>query len=212
MHDPVYELPRTLSMRSSQNSPSTTFVNEGKKEGRDRLETPAPLIEAGLLLLPPRPPICRLPCLAHRLHALLGAEQHGGLGRTEMTGGDGGQDDGRSGALVWGLVDDQHIVLAEAVVEREQPTTHALRQPAKGFAAVLRVLGKRGPGLGGVGNLRHVEGHGLTSSFLPPTTGGITLSTDKHDATNRTLGRTSENSTSTTLVNRGKNEGRSVKE
>src|SRR5688572_29798818 len=84
-----------------------------------------------------------------------------------MPGGDGSQHDGRGGALVGGFVDDHQIVLAEAVVEREHPTTHALRQPANGFAAVLRVLGQRGPGLRGVAGLRHVEGHEC-SSFLPP--------------------------------------------
>jgi len=30
-----------------------------------------------------------------------------------MTGGDGSQHDGRGGALVWGFVDNNQIVLAE---------------------------------------------------------------------------------------------------
>src|SRR5215211_888477 len=61
-----------------------------------------------------------------------------------------------------GLVDDQHIVLAEGVVQREQPAAHGLSQPAKDFAAVLRVLGQRDPGLGGVVHLRHVQRHSLS--------------------------------------------------
>src|SRR3712207_4143105 len=84
-----------------------------------------------------------------------------------MTGGDGSQDDGRSSALVGGFVDDHHVVLAEAVVEGDEPTAQGLGQGAEGFAEVLRVPGERGSGLGGVADLRRVEGHGLSSSFLP---------------------------------------------
>src|ERR671933_807934 len=110
-----------------------------------------------------------------------------------MSGGDGSQHDGRGGALVGGFVDDHHIVLTEAVVEREQPTAHGLRQVAKGFAAVLRVPGERGPGLRGVADLRHVEGHVLTFSFLPlKLMRVLTLSTAKHDAMYANLARTSE--------------------
>jgi len=55
----------------------------------------------GLLLLP-RPPIRRLPRLAHRLYTFFGAEQPGGLETTQMTGGHCGQDDGGGGAFVGG--------------------------------------------------------------------------------------------------------------
>src|SRR3712207_4917145 len=112
-----------------------------------------------------------------------------------MTGRDGGHDDGRGRALVGGFVDDQHIVLPEAVVEGDEPTAHPLGQPADGFAAVLRVVGQRGPSLGGVADLRHVEGHLLASSFLPLQSleAGYPFPPQEHDAISRTPGPTSEN-------------------
>src|SRR5919107_4426872 len=92
-------------------------------------------------LLSPRRSMFCLTRLAHRLYALLNAEQRGGLHRGEMSGSPGSHLYGRTGARVGSFVNGDHIVLAEAVVESEQPPAHALRQPAKGFPAVLRVLG-----------------------------------------------------------------------
>src|SRR5918995_5878985 len=92
-------------------------------------------------LLPPRRSMFCLTRLAHRLHALLSSEQRGGLHRSEMSGSPGSHLYGRSGIRVGSFVNGHHIVLAEAVVECEQPPPHTLRQPAKGFPAVLRVVG-----------------------------------------------------------------------
>src|SRR5918997_1886743 len=136
------------------------------KKGRDA-RCPAPFCgrPTTTLLLLSRPSMFCLTRLAHPLQALLGAQQRGGLHRGEMPGDPGGHLYGRGGARVGSFVDDHHVVLAEAVVERKQPPAHALRQPAEGFAAVLGVLGQRSPGVGVVGDLLHVEGHGSSSSF-----------------------------------------------
>src|SRR5215207_833741 len=76
-----------------------------------------------------------------------------------MTRRDSGDNGGCGSSLIGRFKDNHSVVLAKAVVEREQSAAQPLDQFAENGAAILRVLGERLPGFGGVGKSRHVKGH-----------------------------------------------------
>src|SRR5215211_4682059 len=131
-------------------------------------------------LLLTRSPVSRTSRSAHHLHALLGSEQPGSLGCFEVPAPSCGQYKSTGGRVVGNLKDDQAIILAEAQVPTDDPTTHAFYLFAHGCAPVLRVVGEGCPGLRGVGELRHVDWHWLgppSSHLLLFTSSGLALST-----------------------------------
>src|SRR5215208_7341655 len=70
-----------------------------------------------------------------------------------------------STSVVWGLIDEQSVIVAHAQVPADQSAAHGLDHLAHGGTPVLRVVDESCPGLSGVGELRHVQRHLL----LPPS-------------------------------------------
>src|SRR5438105_1016634 len=99
--------------------------------------------------------LIRLPaCLAHRLHRLLGGEQHRRLDGFDMARRDSGKDRGRDRGLIRHLRDKHAIVLTKTIVEGHQPPSELLDERAEHVLTVLGILGERRPGLGRVSKMR----------------------------------------------------------
>src|SRR5215207_650129 len=172
-------------MRTSENAQNanfalTEFSEVKQKEGMGTSPYPHRCADLACCLLLTRSPESRTSRFAHDLHALLGSEQPGSIGRSEVPAPSCGQHNSAGSGVVGSLIDGQAIILAEAQVPTDEPTTHALYLFAHGCAPVLRVVGEGCPGLRGVGELRHVDWHWLgppSSHLLLFTSSGLALST-----------------------------------
>jgi hypothetical protein len=111
---------------NSANFALTEFSEVKQKEGMGTSPYPHRCADLACCLLLTRFPVSRTSRSAHHLHALLGSEQPGSLGRSEVPAPSCGQHNSASGGVVGSLIDDQAIILAEAQVPTDEPTTHAL--------------------------------------------------------------------------------------